>query len=344
MTETMRRVVVRDEGVLLIDVSKPEPLANEVLVETTVSGVCGSDTHAAAGHHPFVPLPYLPGHEVVGIVREVGAEATGVRVGDHITVEPTLPCWECKMCRTDRHNLCENLRFFGCGYDQGGMADFFTIPANRVHVIPADLNDLQAALIEPLSTPVHAVRLSGGVQDKAVVIIGAGTIGLLVLAAAKYGGAKKIVMTDVLESKRERALRLGADAVFDGTRPDIVEVVRAELGESADVVFDCVSIQSTVDQAIKMALKAGTVMIVGVPARPVTVPLPEVQDLQVRIQGSATYMPEDYETAIKIIQSGAVTTDDFITSQYPLEETAAAFAASAGGEEVKVVVTRDVIA
>ncbi|MGU3646510.1 zinc-dependent alcohol dehydrogenase [Microbacterium sp. C23T] len=342
MTETMRRVVVRDEGVLLIDATKPEPLPNEVLVETTVSGVCGSDTHAAAGHHPFVPLPYLPGHEVVGIVREVGADVTDVQVGDHITVEPTLPCWECKMCRTGRHNLCENLRFFGCGYDQGGMADFFTIPANRVHLIPAGLSDMQAALIEPLSTPVHAVRLSGGVEGKAVVIIGAGTIGLLVLAAARYGGARKIVMTDVLESKRDRALRLGADAVFDGTRPDVVEAVRAELGESADVIFDCVSIQSTVDQAIKLALKAGTVMIVGVPARPVTIPLPEVQDLQVRIQGSATYMPEDYESAIQIIQSGAVSPADFITSQYPLEEAAAAFAASAGGEEVKVVLTRTV--
>lgn len=344
MTETMRRVVVRDEGVLLIDAAKPEPQTHEVLVETTVSGVCGSDTHAAAGHHPFVPLPYLPGHEVVGIVREVGPDVDDVKVGDRVTVEPTLPCWECKMCRSDRHNLCEKLRFFGCGYDQGGMADFFTIPANRVHVIPSDLNDLQAALIEPLSTPVHAVRLSGGVAGKAVVIIGAGTIGLLVLAAARYAGARKIVMTDVLESKRARALRLGADAAYDGMRADIVEAVRAELGESADVVFDCVAIQSTVDQAIRMALKAGTVMIVGVPARPVTIPLPEVQDLQVRIQGSATYMPEDYATATEIIQSGAVTPGDFITSQYPLEEAAAAFAASAGGEEVKVVVTRDVSA
>ncbi|RFA15130.1 alcohol dehydrogenase [Subtercola boreus] len=338
----MQRVVVRTGEIALIETDKPAPLPAEVLVETTVTGVCGSDTHAAAGHHPFVPLPYFPGHEVVGIVREIGAEVTGVAVGDHVTVEPTLPCWTCKMCTTNRSNLCENLRFFGCGYEQGGMADFFTIPANRIHVVPGGMSDLQAALIEPLSTPVHAVRLSGGVAGKKVAIIGAGTIGLLVLAAARYAGAETIVMTDMLESKRVRALRLGADAVIDAARADVVSAIRAELGESADVVFDCVSIQSTVDQAIQLALKAGTVMIVGVPAKPVSVALPQIQDLQVRIQGSATYMPEDYALATEIIQAGKVRVEDFITAQYRFADVAEAFAASAAGEEVKVVLTRQI--
>lgn len=338
----MNRVVVRPDEIAIIDVQKPEPLASEVLVEMTVTGVCGSDTHAAAGHHPFVPLPYFPGHEVVGIVRQVGSDVTTTKVGDHVTVEPTLPCWNCKMCTTGRSNLCEKLRFFGCGYDQGGMAEYFTIGADRIHVIPAGMSDLEAALIEPLSTPVHAVRLSGDLRDKAVVIIGAGTIGLLTLAAARYAGAKTIVMSDVLASKRDRALRLGADAVFDARRDDVVDAIRLELGESADVVFDCVSIQSTVDQAIRLAMKAGIVMIVGVPAKPVVVPLPEIQDLQLRIQGSATYMPEDYDKAIEIILAGKVRVEDFITSQYRLDQAAVAFKAAAAGEEVKVVLTRDV--
>ncbi|GAB3617177.1 alcohol dehydrogenase catalytic domain-containing protein [Okibacterium endophyticum] len=315
------------------------PRPDEALVEMTVTGVCGSDTHALHGQHPFVPLPYLPGHEVVGRVTEIGQEVTGVAVGDRVTVEPTLPCWECKMCMTGRSNLCENLRFFGCGYDQGGMADFFTIPANRLHIIPDDVDDLQAALIEPLATPVHAVRLSGGVEGKAVVIIGAGTIGLFVLAAARHAGARRIVMTDMLPSKRERALRLGADAVVDATRADAVEAIRDELGESADVVFDCVAIQPTVDQAVSLAMKGGTVMVVGVPAAPVTVPLPQIQDLQVRIQGSATYLPEDYATSLEIISAGEVRVDDIVTSSFPLDRVAEAFAASAGGEEVKVLVT-----
>jgi 2-desacetyl-2-hydroxyethyl bacteriochlorophyllide A dehydrogenase len=335
----VKAVVARVSGVELVEVDEPELRPGEALVETTVVGVCGSDTHAAAGEHPFVPLPYRPGHEVVGAVRAVAADVTAVGVGDRVTVEPTLPCGNCKMCRTGRSNICENLRFFGCGYEQGGMAERFTVPAGRLHRLPDAMSDLQAALIEPLSTPVHAVRLAGGVRDKTVVVLGAGTIGLLVLRAAQHGGARRTVVTDPLPQKRERALAMGAGAVYDATRPDLVEAVRAELGESADVVFDCVSVQSTVDQAVRLASKGGIVMVVGVPVRPVSVALPELQDLQVRLQGSATYMPEDYDASIEMIMSGWVSPDDFVTGRFPLEEAAAAFAASVSGSHLKVTIS-----
>jgi threonine dehydrogenase-like Zn-dependent dehydrogenase len=146
------------------------------------------------------------------------------------------------------------------------------------------------------------------------------------------------VVTDLLESKRERALKLGADAVVDGSSPDVADRVREELGESADVVFDCVAIQPTVNQAIEMALKGGTVVVVGVPTDPVTIPLPIVQDQQVRIQGSATYLPEDYRDAIEILGSGLLDAKQVITATYSLDQTSEAFAAAAQGEHVKVLV------
>jgi 2-desacetyl-2-hydroxyethyl bacteriochlorophyllide A dehydrogenase len=256
-----------------------------------------------------------------------------------VTVEPTLPCWTCKQCRAGRQNLCENLRFFGCVHDQGGMADYFTVPANRLHVLPDELDDRQALLIEPLSTPVHAVRLAGPLRGRAVAVLGAGTIGLLVLAAALHDGASRVVVTDVLDGKRRRALALGAAAAVDAARPDVVGAVREALGESADVVFDCVSVQRTVDQAIAMALKGGTVVVVGVPTGRVEVPLPVVQDEQIRIQGSATYLPEDYRRSIELLLAGAVRPQDMITGEYPLERVAEAFDASSSGAHVKVVVT-----
>lgn len=336
----MRRVTVQPDAVVVVDVPRPGPEAHEVLVESRVMGVCGTDTHAAAGLHPFVRPPYHPGHEVVGLVRARGAAVADVEVGDRVIVEPTLPCWSCKPCRGGRPNLCENLRFFGCGHDQGGMADYFTIPADRVHRLPDDLDDLQALLIEPLAAPVHAVALTAGVAGKAVVVIGAGTIGLLVLAAARYAGARRVVVTDMLADKRERARRLGADAVVDAAAPEFVALVRAELGESADVVFDCVAAQSTMDQSVALALRGGVVMVVGVPARPVILPLSLIQDAQIRVQGSATYVAEDYATATAIIRSGLVRVEDFVTARFPLERAAEAFAASAAGHEVKVVLTR----
>ena len=336
---TMRRVVVSTGSIDVVAATTPQPGPQEALVRTVLAGICGSDTHAAHGRHPMLPLPYHPGHEVVGVVEQVGAQVTSVSPGQRVTVEPDLPCWQCKMCATGRENLCERLRFFGCGYEQGGMADYFTIPANRLHVIPDDLDDRAAALIEPLSTPVHAVRLAGDVSGRSVVVLGAGTIGLLVLSVLRAHGAGRVVVTDVLAGKRERALRLGADACVDAAADDAVHQVRVALGESADFVFDCVSAQSTVRQAIAMASKGGTVVIVGVATGDVTVPMPIVQDHQVRVQGSATYLPVDYAESIALLQRRAIPVDEIITAVRPLEAVADAFEQSLGGEHIKILLT-----
>jgi len=339
--DRMQRVVVSQNAIELTDAATPRPDAGEVLVRSIVAGVCGSDTHAAHGRHPFIRLPYLPGHEVVGVVAALGPGVDTVAVGERVTVEPDLPCWTCKQCLRGTQNLCENLKFFGCGYDQGGMADFFTIPANRIHAVPDALDYRAAALIEPLSTPVHAVRVAGDVRGKAVVILGAGTIGLLLLAVVRARGAKRVVVTDPLSSKRARALEYGADVVLDATTDDLVARARDALGESADVVFDCVAVQSTVGDAVHMASKGGTVVIVGVPASDVTVPLPIIQDHQIRIQGSATYLPEDYEESTAMLLSGAVRADDIITAEVPMSRAADAYDLSAGGEHIKVLIAID---
>lgn len=337
--EQMRRVVVAARGEVVVEsVATPVPDVGEVLVRSVFVGVCGSDTHALHGRHPTIVLPYAPGHEVVGVVERLGPDVGGVAAGDRVVVEPTLPCWGCKPCRTGRENLCENLDFFGCGHPQGGMADRFTVAAGRLHVIPESMDDLTASLIEPLSTPVHAARLAGELAGRTVVILGAGTIGLLLLAVVRAKGAARVVVSDVLESKRDLATRHGADAVVDAGADDVVDQVRTALGESADVVFDCVGIQTTTVHGVQMALRGGTVVVVGVPSQDVVVPLPVIQDQQVRIQGSATYLPEDYRASMALLASGVVSPGDFVTARYPLAQAAAAFDAASGGAQIKVLV------
>ena len=335
----MRRVVVYPGRIAVEAADVPAPGPNEALVRTLAAGVCGSDLHAAHGRHPFVSLPYRPGHEVVGVVEVAGSAVEGYAPGQRVIVEPDLPCWTCKMCTSGRENLCENLQFFGCGYPQGGMADYFTLAANRLHPVPDTLDDPTAAIIEPLSTPVHAVRLAGDVADRAVAVLGAGTIGLFTLAVLRAHGAGKVVSTDPNLAKRERAAALGADATIDARAPDVAGQVRQALGGSADIVFNCVAIQSSMDQAIAIADKGGTVMVVGVPAREVTVPLPIVQDHQIRIQGSATYLPEDYAESADLLGRGAVRTADFVTATRPLDQVAEAFELASSGNHVKVLVT-----
>jgi threonine dehydrogenase-like Zn-dependent dehydrogenase len=344
----MRRAVVHADRIEVVtDAPVPSPRTDEVLVRSVVVGVCGSDTHAAHGRHPFIPIPYHPGHEVVGVIEQVGPGVTAVEVGQRVTVEPDLPCWTCKMCTTGRQNLCENLQFFGCGWEQGGMADLFTVAADRLHLLPDDLDDITAVLVEPLSTPVHAARLAGdtfgsgldGVRGRTAVVLGAGTIGLLVLAVLKAHGVGTVVVTDVQAAKRDKAISLGADAVVDAAAPDAADQVRAALGQSADLVVDCVAIEPTVRLAIGLASKGGTVVVVGVPAADVTIPLAIVQDHQIRIQGSATYLPEDYEESIRLLQTGAVRASDIVTATLPLHQVAEAFDLSASGEHIKVLVS-----
>jgi len=339
---TRRRVIVSGADIVEVIAEAVPPLKpGEALVEMSVSGMCGSDKAGAHGEHVFLKPPYYPGHEVVGVVVAVADGVDTVEVGDRVTVEPTLVCGHCKPCLHQMENLCENLEFFGCGYREGGMADAFSAPAARLHKIPKAFSDYEAALIEPLATPVHAARLAGDLTGRKVVILGAGTIGLLTLIAARHAGAAKILSTDILANKRDMALALGADAVVDAGVEDLAEVVRAELGESADVVFDCVANQATIGEAIKMAIKGGTVVVLGGPRRLATVDLPVIQEFQIRIQGAATYRWEDFEDAIDIIGSDDFDADPFITATFPLRRAADAFAAITAGGEVKILVVAD---
>lgn len=333
-----RRVLIAEIGQITVVTERvPEPATGQVRVRTLLAGICGSDLHALRGAHPFVPVPYHPGHEVVGIVEETGPGVDPDLVGARVTVEPTLTCGTCKPCRTGRENLCEQLRFLGCGDAEGAMADSFLVRADRLFLVPDDVDDAHAVLIEPLATPVHAVRLAGDLAGKSVAIVGAGTIGLLMLAAVRAHGARFVAVVDIATDKRERARRLGADEVIDGMAADIAQQARMAAGESIDVVFDCVSIEPTLRAAVEMALRGGTVVVVGVPPGDVTVPLALVQDRQVRIQGAATYRTEDYVDALALLRSGAVPVGEVVDRMHDLEDAAVAFADAASGRYGKVV-------
>ncbi|MFJ8713694.1 zinc-binding dehydrogenase [Streptomyces violaceus] len=340
MSQQIRRVLVRSiDDITVEHVPAPTADAGELLVRTAVVGVCGSDTHAAQGRHPFMSLPYHPGHEAVGVVAATGQGVDGFAPGDRVVVEPNLFCGRCPQCRTGRYNICQELKVFGC-QTPGAMTDLFTIPADRVHRVPAGMTDLEAALVEPLATPVHAVAKAGDLTGRAVVVLGAGPIGLLVLAAARHAGAAAIAVTDLLPGKRDRALRLGADAALPADAADLTEQARQALGGPVDVVFDCVAREQSMAQATDVVTKGGRIIVVGVGAAGTTpVRLDLIQDREISVEGTLMYTADDYRTALALIASGAVDTDEIVTATFPLEEAAEAFAASLAPEHVKVLVT-----
>lgn len=336
-----RQVVVNALDDVVIETgAEAAPQSGQARVRTTLVGICGSDLHAACGRHPFIDLPYRPGHEAVGVVDAVGPGVDESWVGRRVTIEPNLACGHCTQCRAGRYNICAELLVFGC-QTAGALADSFTIAADRLVGLPDGLDDRHGILIEPLATPVHTVRraaeLVGGLDGKAVVVIGAGPIGLFTLLAARHAGAR-VVVADLLASKRERAERLGAVGTFDPAAPDALDSARPALGGPAAVVIDCVSRESSVAQAVELVDKGGAIMIVGVAEGATPVPLGLIQDRELALVGSLMYVREDFTAAMDLLTTGAIPVEEIITAAYDLDHAAEAFAASADAENVKVLV------
>jgi L-iditol 2-dehydrogenase len=332
----MRQAVLEAPGVVRVGEGElPSPAAGEIRVRAESVGICGSDLHALAGEHPFVALPVVPGHEASGVVDTVGAGVEGLAAGDRVLLEPNLVDGTCMHCASGRYNLCEHLAVVGC-QTAGALAEAFVAPAGRFHRVPDGMSDTAAAMVEPLSTATHAVRVAEGVRDRVVAVLGAGSIGLLTALTARAGGAAAIAVTDPLPRKRSHAADLGADLVLDPLDPGAVEHIRTGLPHRPDVVFDCVANAASIAQACALASKGGTVVVVGVPRGPVEVPLHLVQDHELRLQGTAMYVREDVERAIALIDSGEVPAEGLVTAEFALSDAAEAFRVAAAGEAIKV--------
>src|SRR5674476_429440 len=186
---SMMRVIAEQIGrVGVSEVPVPSPGPGQVLVRAALAGVCGSDTHAVAGHHPLLAPPYYPGHEATGTVAEVGPEVAFPAVGQRVMLKPNVCCGECVNCRAGRTNVCQDLRWIGCdpsGALPGAMADYLLAPAGNLYAVPDEVTDRQAVLVECLATGVHAARIAGDVTGARVVVLGAGTIGLFAVMAAR---------------------------------------------------------------------------------------------------------------------------------------------------------------
>jgi 2-desacetyl-2-hydroxyethyl bacteriochlorophyllide A dehydrogenase len=290
------------------------------------SGICGSDLHASVGEHPFVPLPATPGHEFSGWVEECGEGVTGFKKGDRVTAEPNLVCGECYLCRIGRYNICEHLRVMGCQGD-GAMADYFLLPAAKTVPIPDALSLKHAALVEPLAVGVHAVRRAGDLFGQNVVIVGAGTIGLMVLACVVEAGARSVVVTDLNESRLALAKLMGATETINAGQVDAVQEILAERPyEGIDVVFECVGIELSLRNALDLARKGGKVIVVGVFGHETKVKAANIQDRETEVIGTLMYVMRDIQDAIRLLAQNKLPADQIISAVFPLDQCNEAFA------------------
>ena len=313
-----------------------EPAENEVQVDIAFCGICGSDVHAYRGVHPFVPTPAYPGHEGAGVIAKLGegAEAWGFKVGDKVTFEPNLNCGSCYNCRTGRYNICENLKVMGCQVTErtkGMMADKFVAPAGKVIKIPPAMSLKKAAMTEPLAVGLHAVRRSGLKVGDHVVIIGAGTIGLSVLQFARLAGAKVLLVADFFENRLSVATMLGATHVVNLSNGESVSAYldrKPEVTgfEGVDVVFECVGVEDSLNESVRVCRKGGTIVVLGVFGKLVNgFNAAWVQDREINIIGSLMYTLRDITDTVEAIYRDTVSVDPMITKVAGLDDGAEAF-------------------
>lgn len=323
------------------DIDKPTPGPNEVLMQTLRIGVCGSDIHVYHGQHPFVNnYPIVQGHEVGGIVAEVGEGVTKVKVGDKITFAPQVICGECYPCRHGMYNICESLKVHGFQTDGAGQ-EYFALPEWNVFKLPDDMSLDFAAMVEPLAVAVHAVRRDGDVAGKKVLVLGGGTIGNLVAQAAGGLGAAAVMITDVSAYKLEKAKACGITYAVNPAAEDLNAAILRDFGpDRADLILECVGAQATATQAIANARKGSTIVIVGVFGKKPEVDLGLVQDRELNIKGSLMYVEEDYEIAIDLISSGKMHLDKMITHRFNFDDYLDAYHAieESKGEYLKVMI------
>jgi len=324
--QRMRTLVLEQPGSLrLTDTPPPDaPGPGTALVRVLRAGVCGTDVHAWHGRQPYFTYPRILGHELAVEVEAVGADVSAVRPGDRCAVEPYLNCGACRPCRAGRGNCCERMRVLGV-HEDGGLRERLALPAHKLHP-SARLDAESLALVEMLSVGAHAVaraRPSGG---DAVLVIGAGPIGLGVAASAAAAGAAVSiadVSPDRLAFCRDRA---GFQSVLDVSGGAEEAVRAAHGGELPAFVFDATGSAASMRGAFKLVSGAGTLVFVGLVLGELSFEDPDFHWRETTLLASRNALPEDFRRVMEALESGRIDVRRWITHRAPIEDGVEAFA------------------
>ena len=307
----------------VVELPRPTPGPNDVLIAVAACGICGSDVHGYDGASGRRIPPIVMGHEAAGTIAALGSDVTGFAVGDRVTFDSTVYCGHCDFCLAGQVNLCNAREVIGvsCGEYRryGAFAEYLVVPAHILYRLPADFSFAEAAMLEAVSVALHGVAVSALQPGATVLVIGAGMIGLLLLQAARAAGAAKVLISDVDPTRLKLAAELGADETICLSGDELTaHILQSTHARGVDTVLEAVGRAETIATAIDCVCKGGTVTLVGNISPSVPLPLQKVVSRQLRLQGSCASAGE-YPEAIRLIASRAIRVDALITAVAPLE-------------------------
>ena len=324
--ETMKALVLRAYNEFSFeDIPVPEIADDEVLVKIKAVAICGSDVHGYDGGSGRRIPPIVMGHEASGEIVKIGPRVTHYAVGDRVTFDSTVYCGECEFCRKGMVNLCKNRMVLGVSCDEyrryGCMAEYCNIPERILYKLPDEVSYETAALVEPLSIGWHAVAITPTEIGDTALVIGAGTIGQMVIKVLANSNVNRIIVSEPDEFKQKEALKSGATVVLGRGADVVAEVKKLTGGKGADVAFEAVGLDVTVNTAIQSVKKSGAVTLIGNVTPRVSIPLQDTINRQLTIRGSAASSGE-YPQCLDAIADGRVDLSNIISKVAPLSEGA----------------------
>ncbi|WP_290452537.1 NAD(P)-dependent alcohol dehydrogenase [uncultured Muribaculum sp.] len=324
MKESMSVAVMNGIGKMELVVRPvPVPANGEVLVKIDYVGICGSDIHyyenGCIGNYIVKP-PFVLGHEAAGEVVALGNGVTNLKIGDRVALEPGRTCGRCRYCREGQYNLCQDVVFFATPPVDGVFQEYATHPAELCFRLPENVSNLEGALIEPLAVGFHAANQGGAHAGQKAVVFGSGCIGLVCMMALKAEGISEVIVVDVIQKRLEKALELGATAVINSSTENLVERIN-ELtgGEGIDLSIETAGMEVTTRQAIEIARKGATIVLVGYSKRgELTLPVSLFIDKELTFKSVFRYR-HIYPMAIEAVANGRVNLKDLATHVFDLD-------------------------
>ncbi|MDW8098393.1 MAG: zinc-binding alcohol dehydrogenase family protein [Anaerolineae bacterium] len=289
----------------------PRPGPGEVLISVRAAGVCAGDMYFYLGKNPYAVYPQICGHEIAGLVAEIGEGVVGLEPGMPVVVEPFLGCGTCYPCRIGKSNCCARLQIIGV-HRPGGYAEYLTAPATHVHRVPDGLPLTVASFAEPVAIGVQACRRGAVAAGEYVLILGCGPIGLALIEVARARGAR-VVATDLLPSRLETAARLGAE-VLPADEHLLQAVMEQTNGEGAPVVIEATGSVQAMEQTVDLVAAGGRIVIVGLVKQGTMVRFPglDFTRKEMTILGSRASV-NCFPESLQLLASGAIRYPQFAT-------------------------------
>jgi 2-desacetyl-2-hydroxyethyl bacteriochlorophyllide A dehydrogenase len=322
-----------------IEVGTNEPVApraGEVQLKVSHCGICGTDLHIFHGAmDQRVTMPQVLGHEMSGVVHELGEGVTDFAVGENVVVRPLAPCGTCPACAAGHSHICHNLKFLGID-TPGAFQSYWTVPAYTLHRLPDNLSLKHGALIEPLAVACHDVRMADVKDGDFVVVLGGGPIGMLVALVAQNVGAN-VIVSEINPYRVSLANQLGVTAI-NPQETNLVELVIEKTNNTgADIVFEVSGSQAGANIMTDLLRTRGLAVIVAIFAKRPEIDLFRFFWRELRLQGVRVYEPQDFDDAIALAASGDLPLDDLITDVRPLSALKSGFEdMEQGGQVMKI--------